>query len=120
MAVDGLHHRFSGLVADAESVGGRIKEIIAKAAEEINDLFGDDNHPAQVSIIQRLEQAAHLAVSSPALRDKPVDSEEAADPTPAGTAAVPAQDQATEETAGQPAEPTSTASSTESEGTSQS
>lgn len=119
MAVEGIKQRFAGLVADAESVGGRVKAIIAKAAEEINDLFGTDNHPAQVSIIQRLEQAAHVAVSSPALQAAPqrTTPEQAADPTPAGTAKPASSD---ETAAGQPVDSTSTPPNDESEGTSQS
>lgn len=105
MAVEGIKDRFAGLVADAESIGGKAKAIIAKAAEEINALFGSDSHPAQLSLIQRLEQAAHIAVSAPALQQAA-----SADPTPAGQQQPAAADQ--------PAETTSVPPSTSSEGTS--
>jgi hypothetical protein len=122
MAVDGIRQRFDALVADAESIGGRVKSILAKAAEEINSLFGTDSHPAQGSIIQRLEQAAHLATTSPALQVKA--PEQAADPTPAGQQQPAAgQDDAESTTGGemttsQPAGQTLPEQSTPSEGTS--
>jgi hypothetical protein len=117
MAVEGIRQRFAHLVTDAESVGGRVKDILAKAAEEIGDLFGSDSHPAQNKIIQHLEQAAHTATTSPALA---VPVEQAADPTPAGQTEPAPEAASTPEAADSPPETTSTEPSGPSEGTSHS
>lgn len=116
MAVEGIRQRFGHLIADAESVGGKVKEVIARAAEEINELFGSDSHPAQARIIQFLERAAHTATTSPALTGAP---EQAADPTSAGQT-EPAEATAPEHDTAPSPETTSTEPSDSSEGISHS
>lgn len=123
MAVDNVRARFDQLVADAGTVGGKIKAILADVAETINGLFGDDSHPTQGTIISRLEQAAHVAVTSPALAIAATDdTEQAPDPTTAGQTEEPASSSpAPDSSAPGPSspEPTSAEQSTPSEGTSQ-
>jgi hypothetical protein len=125
MALGDIGDRFGHLLADAETIGGKVKDIVAKAAQEIDGLFGTDSHPAHLSIIQLLERAAQVAVSSPALAQPPA----ATDPTPAGqqepanAAAAqtpqPAGSSSSQATDTQPAGETSGGQNTESEGTSQ-
>lgn len=76
MAVGDIGQRWAHLIAEVGTVGEKVKQVLENAAHEIDALFGSDSHPAQLSIIQHLEQATHVAVSSPALRAP-------ADPTPA-------------------------------------
>jgi hypothetical protein len=122
VAVDGIRARFDALGAEVGSIGERIKDIAAKAAVEINDLFGTDGHPAQFGIIQRLEQIANLAVSTPVFRQAAPQGggQQAADPTPAGQAEPDANHQPAETTSELSPPPTSASSAPNSEGTSQS
>jgi hypothetical protein len=71
--------RFAQLKAIKGSIAEKILAIISDAGAEINKLA--DESPALLSIIQHLEQAAHITVSSPHLKDPAT-----ADPTPAGSA----------------------------------
>lgn len=107
MAVGDIPDRFKHLIAEAGSIGERVKAVLERAAQEIDSLFGTDAHPAQLSIVQHLEQAAHVAVSSPALQVPA--PEQAAGPTSAGTS-EPATDQLPQ--------PTSSTSVSNSDGTS--
>lgn len=120
MAVGDIRQRFAHLRAEAGSIGERVKAVLEKAAQEIDDAFGADSHPAQLSIVQHLEQAAAVAVTSPALKAPTPEQDsgteqQAAGPTSAGTP-EPATDQ--------PPQPTSSTSGTSSalssEGTSSS
>lgn len=86
MGVDGIRTRFDNLAATAGSIGDRIRTIAADAAQEINDLFGNDAHPIQERVIQLLEQVAHIGVSHPTFQ-QPASEQSAArqpDPTTAG------------------------------------
>jgi hypothetical protein len=81
MGVDNLANRWRHLLAEPGTVAAQIKDVIVEAATKINDLVAD-TPPVLMSIIQNLEQAAHLTVSSPHLRT-PAVGEAAADPTQA-------------------------------------
>jgi hypothetical protein len=102
---EGIENRFSRLVTRADSVGESIIGKLKTLAHDINQTVGADT-PAFRSIIQRLEQAAHVASTAPAMQ-------EAADPT----LAAPETDAATEE-ATTSTEPNSTPNSNASASTS--
>lgn len=85
MGLDDVEDRFKHLLAEAGTVAAAVKAVLLKATNDINDLVRE-NHPALLSITQKLEQAAHVAVSSPAFRvPVPTGAQEATDPTSAGT-----------------------------------
>jgi hypothetical protein len=77
MAGEGIDSRFAKLQAEADSIGAKVRDIMHAAAKEVAALFGTNGHPAQKTIIQRLEQAAHAAVTS-------FGSVDQADPTQVG------------------------------------
>lgn len=63
-----IENRFGRLSATAESVGEKIVSILKNAAHEVNKLVGHAS-PSVLSIVQRLEQGAHVAVSAPVLQE---------------------------------------------------
>lgn len=79
MGLANVEQRFRSLRTEAGTVAEKVHAVLAEAASKINDLV-DGEHPVLFSIIQHLEMAAHLSVSSPVLNE-PATS--AANPTQA-------------------------------------
>ena len=96
-----INNRFDRLATVTGSFGEKIVSILKSAAHEINNLATHAS-PALLSIIQRLEQGAHVSVSAPVLQEAHQDPSE-----PASTSATDAGAGATSETA-QSSSPTST------------
>lgn len=112
-----IEHRFSRLATVADSAGEAVVNRLKSFAHEINKLVGSDS-PALRSIIQRLEQAAHVATTAPALFDPPQPDPTQAAPVPApdavaSTSAITVTPTVTSEAS---SEPSSTDSATESKG----
>jgi hypothetical protein len=89
-----IGQRFKRLGSVASSAGEAVIAKLHDLAQEINKLVGSDS-PALRSIVQRLEQAAHVASSAPALTNAPA---QAPDPTPAATDAASPSEEATTST----------------------
>lgn len=79
MGLANLEARFKQLIPTRGSIAEQAHAAILDAARKINALV--DDSPVLLSIVQHLEQAAHLVVSNPAL----------AEPAPSSTASSPAQ-----------------------------
>lgn len=83
MGLDDVEARFKRLQALGGSVGAKVHAILADAATEINKLVQDS--PALMTVIQHLEQAAHVAVTSPTMQE-PVTDPTTAAPASSGAA----------------------------------
>jgi hypothetical protein len=66
VGLDDVEQRFKQLRALDGSVGAKVHAILSDAAVEINKLV--ESSPALLTIVQHLEQAAHLSVTSPVLQ----------------------------------------------------
>lgn len=66
MGLGDVEQRFKQLRALDGSIGAKVHSILSDAAVEIDKLV--ENSPALLTIVQHLEQAAHLSVTSPVLQ----------------------------------------------------
>ncbi len=78
MGLANVEARFKSLLAEPGTIAHDVHAALMEAATKINEMV--EEQPVLFSIIQHLEMAAHLTVSSPNLA-QPV--QQAADPTPA-------------------------------------
>lgn len=94
MGLANVEARFRSLLAEPGTIAHDVHAVLTDAAVKINAMI--EEQPVLFSIIQHLEMAAHLTVSSPTL-SLPV--QQAADPTPAAPEADAASEEATTSTA---------------------
>lgn len=65
MGLANVEQRFKALLAEPGTIAHEVHAALAEAATKINAMV--DEQPVLFSIIQHLEMAAHLTVSSPTL-----------------------------------------------------
>jgi hypothetical protein len=82
--------RFKSLLAEPGTIAHDVHGVLMEAATKINAMV--EEQPVLFSIVQHLEMAAHLTVSSPNLA---LPAQQAADPTSAATDAAPAEEATT-------------------------
>lgn len=93
MGLANLEARFKQLIPAQGSIAEKVHAALLEAATKINGLV--DESPVLLSIVQHLEQAAHLTVSNPSLAE-PASTPAASTPA---QPANPTQEEATTSTA---------------------